>query len=231
MRQVKNYGDARQLARCVYCALGSTATRDHVPSKVLLDEPFPENLPVVPACPTCNASFSADEEYVACLLECVLSGSASKDEVCRPKIRRILGERPALAAMLEKARRNESEKTWFTVDQSRVRTVLMKLARGHAAFELNDPRFEEPSVYWAAPLELLSEAERSKFEGQAGELAIWPEVGSRAMMRLLEGQDLGPNGWITVQPGRYRYTAMVADGIVVRIVLSEYLACEVIWDC
>ena len=36
--------------------------------------------------------------------------------------------------------------------------------------------------------------------------------------------------WVEVQPGRYSYLAFDGDGgITVRIVLSEYLACEVVW--
>lgn len=89
MEQLPNYGDIRQLARCVYCG-GNTETRDHVPSKVLLDEPYPTNLPRVPACQHCNESFSMDEEYIACLIECVLIGSANVDHIERQKVRRIL---------------------------------------------------------------------------------------------------------------------------------------------
>jgi hypothetical protein len=35
--------------------------------------------------------------------------------------------------------------------------------------------------------------------------------------------------WITVQADRYRYLASTAQGTVVRIVIREYLACEVLW--
>ena len=42
MKQVPNYADTRQLARCVYCAASAKNTLDHVPSKVLIDKPFPE---------------------------------------------------------------------------------------------------------------------------------------------------------------------------------------------
>lgn len=62
MKQIPNYGDIRQIQTCVYSG-GGTETRDHVPSKVLLEKPYPENLPIVPACDTCNQSFSSDEEY------------------------------------------------------------------------------------------------------------------------------------------------------------------------
>lgn len=56
---------------CVYCG-GIADTQDHVSSRVLLDDPKPVNIPVVEACKECNQGFSMDEEYLACLLDCVL---------------------------------------------------------------------------------------------------------------------------------------------------------------
>jgi hypothetical protein len=38
-------------------------TADHIPPKLLLARPYPNNLPTVPACRRCNASFQADDEY------------------------------------------------------------------------------------------------------------------------------------------------------------------------
>jgi hypothetical protein len=51
MRQLESYADERLTAACIYCGR-ATQTRDHVPSRVLLNEPYPNNLPVVPACNT-----------------------------------------------------------------------------------------------------------------------------------------------------------------------------------
>src|SRR6266481_1612042 len=104
MRQIRNYADIRHSERCVYCGDGGVKTRDHVPSKVLLDVPHPANLPVVPACESCNSSFSADEEYLACLLDCTLAGRTDPGRVRRQNIRRILAERPALRARIEGVR-------------------------------------------------------------------------------------------------------------------------------
>ena len=48
--------------RCYFC--GQVAkTKDHVPSKNLLEKPYPNNLLTIPACLKCNQSFSLDEEY------------------------------------------------------------------------------------------------------------------------------------------------------------------------
>jgi len=82
------FADEKNEGFCVFCG-SKPSTRDHVPSRVLLDEPYPPDLPVVPACESCNASFCKDEQYVACLLECAISGSALPRVVGREKIGRI----------------------------------------------------------------------------------------------------------------------------------------------
>lgn len=238
MDQLPNFGDERQTSRCAYCA-GTTETRDHVPSRVLLDEPYPENLPVVGACRECNQSFSKDEAYLACLLDAVLAGSASPDEMGRAKITRILREQRSMACRLAAARTEANGVTWFSVDELAVRRVVVKLARGHALFELNEPHYDEPSWVGFSPLISLDESARDRFESITArrtrpsgpsEPATWPEVGSRAMQRLVASWPTGASGWLVVQPERYRYLAAVVGGVVVRMVLSEYLACEVGWD-
>ena len=226
MEQLWNFGDQRQVAWCAYCGRG-TSTRDHVPSKVLLDKPYPENLPVVPACRDCNEGLSIDEEYVACLMECATTGSAFPSDVWRPKVQRILSEKPALAARLAASREQIAETTQFSIEGDRVKRVLLKLGRGHALFELNEPQFTEPSNLVYVPLPSLPRDIRTRFE-ELPEPSVWPEVGSRAMQRLVEAGDLSRE-WIVVQPSRYRYVAFAESTIVVRIVLSEYLGCEVVW--
>lgn len=68
MKQIKTFSDLRLNTQCAYCG-EYPETRDHVPSKIILENPFPENLPVVPSCLKCNNGFSLDEEYFACLIE------------------------------------------------------------------------------------------------------------------------------------------------------------------
>lgn len=48
--------------RCVFCGKQST-TKDHIPSKCLIEKPYPANLHKVNSCKKCNQSFSIDEEY------------------------------------------------------------------------------------------------------------------------------------------------------------------------
>lgn len=225
VRQIPDYSDRRLRAHCVHCGRG-TGTRDHVPSRVLLDEPYPENLPVVPCCAGCNGGLSADEEYLACLVDCVLAGTAVPGERHRPRIRAILQRAPALAARLERARSSADGRTLFAPEEPRVRRVILKLARGHAAHELAELQPGEPSHLWFGPLPFLSAEQRKGFE-RIDRAALWPEVGSRALVRLVEGSD----DWLVVQPGRYRFAAHLAPaGPAVKLVVSEYLAAECRWE-
>lgn len=230
MEKVQNFGDNRNKGWCVHCG-GANESRDHCPSRVFLDKPYPEDLPASPACESCNNSFSQDEAYVAALIESVLAGAADPDRITRPKIAEMLRRNPSLGEAINAGRSETNEGTVFDVDQQRVRRVVLKLARGHAAFEFNEPRIDEPDYVAAKPLMLMTEQERSAFENGEGDLAVWPEVGSRAMNRLLiVGSEVLSDGWLHVQNERYRYrVGQEGGGLNVRLVIREYLACEVIW--
>ena len=230
MRQVQNLGDDRNKGWCVFCG-GPNETSDHTPSRVLLDEPYPDNLGTSPACLSCNNGFSADEAYLACLLECVAARSAVPAAFERQKIARMVEGNSGLAARLVGARQETEAGVTFDVDHDRIRNVVIKLARGHAAYELNEPQLDEPLDVIIKPLMLMDEAARERFERDDQEFALWPEVGSRAMNRLLvAGADVFDEGWLVVQEGRYRYRTSQDDGLTVRFVIRDYLACEVRWD-
>jgi hypothetical protein len=229
MQQLKSYADERLIAGCIHCAR-ATETRDHVPSRILLDEPYPENLPVLPACAECNTGFSLDEEYFACLVECARVGSVEAVE--RPKIRRIFAHSHVLASRLNQARRvTLFGDVTFSVENQRAINVATKLARGHAAFELSQPLHHAPNSVRIAPLCTMQDDARGRFETPL-DVNVWPEVGSRAMQRLVVSPPRGTvsPGWVVVQDDRYRYLAVAEHSILVRIVVSEYLACEVVWS-
>ncbi|NMM43601.1 hypothetical protein HH303_03870 [Rhodospirillaceae bacterium KN72] len=117
------------------------------------------------------------------------------------------------------------------MDQQRVDIVVLKLARCHVAFELNEPRIDTPKYLSVRPLTLMTDLERDEFENGGHGLAVWPEVGSRAMQLVISADDDAfSEGWLVVQPSRYRFHTSQDDGLCVRIVIREYLACEVRWD-
>lgn len=230
MRKVQNFGDDRNKGSCVHCG-GPNETRDHGPSVVFLDDPLPPDLPASPSCAACNQGFSNDEAYLACLLECVVAGSVDPATIGREKIAALMRRRPSLVTELAALRREEDGLIVFSFDRQRVENVIVKLARCHAAYELNEPRTDEPHSVWFTPLETLTKGQREDFEGGGDDLSVWPEVGSRAMQRLLVLDDSAfSEGWLDIQPGRYRFRIAQEDGLRVRMVIREYLACEVRWD-
>ena len=216
---------------CVFC--GTTPdSRDHCPSKVLLDEPLPPNVPVVQACDSCNNSFSMDEQYLACLIETALCGSAEPEGVSRAKVKRILTENPALVTRVKQSKRLDSSgNMMWEAELERVRNVIIKLARGHMAYELSLPKLEDPDEVTILPLILMSDKQRSNFESPtSGAPELWPEIGSRAFIRAANRwPDQSSSNWLVVQAGRYRYMVSQTSGNFAQIVLSEYLACRVAW--
>lgn len=225
--------DERLTGMCVYCG-ARPETRAHVPSKVLLDGPYTPQLPVVGACESCNASFSLDEQYLACFIDCVICGKAEAAELQRPNVKRILSGNPALQQRIEASRRaDEAGNLLWQPEIDRVRKVISKLAQGHVAYEIY-PKIEEPLEVTFVPLPMLSKEERTAFENMtSGKLDLWPEIGSRAFLRACgKSPDWFEQSgdWVVVQPGRYRYAAVETGKVLVRIVLSEYLACKVSWE-
>jgi len=241
MDQLNHFADGRLLVGCIYCG-GVEETRDHAPSRVFLDEPFPDNLPVVPACFECNNRLSLDEEYVACLVESAIAGSTDPDQVRRPCVADILRRSPALAARIASARHTSGDLVRFDVEHQRVRNVILKLARAHAAFDLSLPLRQDPQIAKWRPLHLMTGEERDSYEA-AHVVGLFGEVGSRGMQRLMVTQvtlqtstgeskaiDYIINDWVEVQENRYRYHAIDDDDEVrVKIVIGEYLACDVAW--
>jgi hypothetical protein len=53
MDQFLDLADDRLINDCIFCG-AKAETRDHVPSRILLDSPYPQNLPVVGAWKTYN---------------------------------------------------------------------------------------------------------------------------------------------------------------------------------
>ncbi len=236
MDNIFEFVDERQHTWCVPCgrAKGTVETnRDHVPSKCLLNKPYPPYLPVIEICKSCNTAFSLDEQYLVAFLGCVISGSTSPEDQTNPRIAKILRELPALAARIEQSKWVQADlfgepNILWKPEAERVRRVVLKNARGHAFFEFGEPMLEEPdSINWV-PLHTLSDSGRAQFEDVSMQGSC-PEVGSRMMTRIFTGQDMDA-GWVIVQQGVYRYAVTQSDGLLVRSVVAEYLGTEVHWN-
>lgn len=216
---------------CSYCGETSNETRDHVPSKILLDDPFPENLPVVPCCTKCNQDFSLDEEYFACSIECILKGTTNIEKLQREKIKAVFKKRPALQQRIESSFILKDGQLHFKFEENRFRNVVTKLAKGHAKYEISEPQFNDPTSISMKPLNLMTEKEIDNFFASY-HLNKLPEVGSRSLQNLLIGDNNAVHShWTTVQDDNYKYSVIDDMGLlIVRIVVWEYLAVEVIWD-
>lgn len=229
MRQVKTFSDERLNGMCSYCG-DLPDTGDHVPSKILLDEPFPENLPKVPCCNKCNQSFSLDEEYIACLIECVIQGSTDIDKLKREKIKRILTGKESLRQKLEQSIYREGDKVFFNIEQERLRNVILKLARGHAKFENSEPQFDQPTHYSVRPLTTMTDEEVERFL-KIDKMEKFPEVGSRAMYNLIMDEQTTRTQWTVVQEPNYLYNVTLGLGrLTVKILIWDYLAAEIVWE-
>lgn len=225
--------DERLTRQCIYCG-GFPETVEHVPSRILLDNPLPENLPVVDACRECNTSFSLDEEYLACLLECVAAGTTEPTELSREKIKKSIARNGRLKSNLEQCRRIDGNgNIWWQPDEKRVKRIIVKLARGHTAYELGELLDEEPDFFSMRAIPTMSEAELQNFETPNDDYQlIWPEIGSRAFLRAT-GKSIPPKKeghWFVVQRNRYRYWIDWQNGVEVRMMIGEYLACQIIWQ-
>lgn len=242
MDQINEFADSRLLNGCFYCG-GVADTRDHVPSKCLLESPYPSNLTVVGCCSACNEGFSKDEEYLICLLESVLCGSTDPEKINRPSVAKTMRHSPALRNRIQDSRTIIDGQVAFLPEMERVKNVMLKLARGHAGYELSQTCRSEPDHYWCGPLYSLSQETRENFDSVHFQQSFG-EVGSRNMQRLIFLQisfqnkvdEQGNEGflindWIDVQEGLYRFIAIDDMGtVVIRIVIGEYFACEVAWE-
>lgn len=224
MRQIRSFVDDRFSAFCYACH-GVPETRDHVPPKVFLDEPYPENLPVIGCCRSCNEDPSLDEEYTACLLE--VAACRQDGSIERPKISRILAERPALAKRLAEATTADGH---LTVEQDRVQRVIEKMGRGLWNYEVGETTGTLEATVGVAPISTLSENDLQRFL-RVPTPKLLPEVGSRLMFKVLGalGAEQEPDPWQVVQSARFAYAIDTSSGARGRIkmILRDFLAAEV----
>lgn len=240
MEIIDDYSDTRHKAWCIHCGANLAnviVNRDHVPTQSLLLQHLMtkeqiESLPVTFVCKKCNEGFSLSEQYLVALVNSVLAGSFYPNLHSNPKSAGILRGSKPLRRDLKRARKEylthggETRVVW-NVDIERLKPALIKNARGHIYYEWGEPMFADPTTLAFQPMEFMSSEARNAYEHDLGD-PVWPEVGSRMMTRLIEGQDM-MQGWIVVQPDWYRYTVFQRHGLVCRCVIAEYLAVEVGW--
>lgn len=215
---------------CIYCGSPAT-TREHVPSKAFLQEPYPDNLPTVPACFACNNGYSEDENYVSCFLDILKSRIYSEQEQTNA---RITNDKK-LENILQEQIKTEDEKVFYQLDKQRFDRILLKLARGHAGFEYDYVDFDNTRTkIWYEFLFNINRDTLISFE-TIPETDIAPEVGSRGIttpfiiQNIATGDAIGFSAWNEVQENRYRYQVSHNENgnIIVKIVIFEFLYCVV----
>ena len=196
---------------CIHCNKALTrasSNRDHVPSKCLLNEPYPANLKTVRICSDCNRSFSPSEEYVAALLATLLWD----DEEPPSRLGRILESNWKLQDRLDEALVVENSGPEVRValepDLNAVEVVVRKNAIGHLWLATGVAL--PPLTVFTCPLDNLPTEARENLFGQRGD-------------------------WLVVQKGTYRFNVVKAYGIdlnmvFVRSVIHETIATETVFN-
>ena len=165
---------------CVYCGCQgdkfNKITREHLPSKAFLLKPYPLNLMTLPACQKCNKSYSEDEEYVATFLEYLKMKISGLDLQSRDQLNNRL-KRDGLSNRLKL--QVEGHELCPKFEKSRFENVLIKLARGHVAYEDDLVLFsDKPLSLRYSLLTQLSNSEIDAFNA-ASPNHVFPEIGSR----------------------------------------------------
>jgi hypothetical protein len=124
---------------CVYCGISGPLTKDHVPPKCLFPRPRPTDLITVPACETCNGSFSTDDEYFRIAMVAPATehtdGARVWQEVRRrirkqPKLRQTLVQSITPIEVRTKAGLYLGTTKALSLSTPRIHAVLHRIIRG-----------------------------------------------------------------------------------------------------
>lgn len=127
--------------KCLYCKREAT-NKEHVPSKCLLEKPYPNNLITFPACDICNKSFSLDEEY---FLNALATLSESQTLVARTQpggsIYKARERNDRLYnRILDSIIQEDDGRTYFKIEGNRIKKIIEKYAFGLFYFNIKKKR-------------------------------------------------------------------------------------------
>lgn len=217
--------------KCIYC-LNIANSREHIPSKIFLNKKYPEELAVLPACKSCNNSYSNDEQYLACLIDFIQYKIENLSDVKRDIIRKTFVKRPRIKATFEESiiiNKDGSLKS-MNIDISKIENIVLKLAIGHGTYQLSKIFMKSPTQLNYKFLCDLTDEEFKHFNALPI-IEKAPEIGSRLMEELyIINDDVPITLWKNVQENQYRYIAFHSnEGTTVRIVIGEFFFAEVFW--
>ncbi|UKS61506.1 HNH endonuclease [Bacillus toyonensis] len=250
MKVEKYFGDERLRHRvvyskssyteCIYCGKESD-TREHIPSKVFLNRPFPENLSTVSACLTCNNSYSSDEVLLALLIQLLKQKHYGSEYTFSEEVNsRMENVRNVkLVSKIKQVIEADNVKGKF---HDSILRVLIKLAIGHSVWDISEGYYidEDGITTDSAKVEYsfindMTDEEINEFLSPFDITnEPLPELGSRVYegrLLVLERDGEEPRlllDWATVQPYEYNYTCyQFGDEIVVKMVINSFLFAEV----
>ena len=239
MRYAKDYTDERHGDHCVVCGVPLTlgkSSKDHVPPKSVLNKPYPNRLPTVPACTKCNNESGAKDEYFAAWLGATMSMTVDPDHQVLPKTATILRSNQELMQRLNRefTRAHNKEGKFLFLrhapeSRNEITDTILKVGRGLVLFELGEFRPDPPIFHFVQFAGNMSHEDRREFDASV-EISVLPEIGARAMSRMLiDGNNNSYSSWVNVQDGVFRYMAFVYDGLVIKMIFHEYLLVQFIW--
>lgn len=175
-----------------------------------------------------------DEKYVACFLD-LLKSQVYLDYTQQEQTKLRLLKDEKLQRTLQEQIWMENGKVYFKPDEKRILRILLKLAWGHAGFELDYVNFDNiEAEVWYDFVFNMSPNDIEEFN-DSSVYSLYPEVGSRGMyviQNLSTGDAQTFAGWLDVQNGQYRDQVSYDDNgnTVVKIVIFEFLYCRVVLE-
>ena len=226
---------------CIYCG-GNAITKEHCPTRGLMLKPRPFDLPTLPACEKCNNSFSSDEMYTVSLVKALNTFLNNGEETgleMNISTRQEVNDAKKEAEFIAKS--------GYYRDDKRLRNTLIKLAVGHAIFELTigyaGQLYKEADInveYYFR--HFISPDKWEKFNQlEVIETNNIPEIGSRLFRNIYvvsvkrkkeSGRKIKTEcialDWTNVQEGKYKYIALLkGNEIVVKIFIWNTIYAKV----
>ncbi len=232
---------------CIYCGEESD-TREHAPSRVFLNKPYPEDLPVLPACKICNNGFSEDELYTEIYIDSMKYLSGYIQFLSKENQERMYKSSAFLDAQSDLANYyNGSE----MAPNAKVVRILNKLAVGHMVYELSEGYTSEETLQLESVTYRFSFDLTSEEKGQFDSIIfmsdkLLPSLGSRVFERInilelnlvaMEDENDKKNmpliimNWNDIQEANYKYIAWHEndDTFHIKMVIHEFLYAEVVF--
>lgn len=120
-----------QKNKCIYCGL-SGGTRDHVPPRIFLDKPYPQNYTTVPACQKCNQEFGNDDEYIAYWIEFMRAIECNNGVLDRTRIEAIFAHSTRLDDRIFNSLKVDSDNIpYMDFENSRIINFFKRVAVAH----------------------------------------------------------------------------------------------------